>query len=194
MGEKERDEKERLVEEEAEEEVKEEVTGAPVWLTKIKTNLVKILSYTAGAVVIILISFFATREMVKRYMSAERVREIGGKIVIPPEPPLQTLDMGEFTVSIKGDDEEPHYIRVTIVLGYGEAGGRRADVQTSQELTLRQVQIKHIINMTLASKTVKELETPEDKENLAIELRDRINQILSTGKIKRVFFSSITVM
>lgn len=192
MGE---EEKEKIgIEEEEEEVEKKEVSGLPNWFQKIKSNLIKILSYTAAAAAIIFISIFVTRYMIEKYMSGEKIREIGGKIVIPPPEPLQTFDLGEFTINIKGEDEEPHFIRVRIVLGYGEAGGKRVDTQTSAEITLRQAQIKHIINMILASKTVKDLETPEGKQNLAIEIRDRLNQIMSRGKIKDVFFESITVM
>ncbi len=173
-----------------EEEVAE--VAAPSFFQKIKTHLIKILAFTTAAALIIFISVMVALHFFKQ-VSKEGIREIGGKIVIPPPPPLETSDMGEFTVNIKGDDDEPHFVRVHVVLGYGKVGDRLS-TQTGSEISTRRAQIQHIINMILSSKTKQELDTPEGKRNLAIEIRDQINQIMSSGKIKQVFFKSITVM
>jgi len=174
-----------------EEEEVAEVAPSGFW-QKIKANLIKILSFTAAAALIVLISV-GISITVSKHVNKEGIREIGGKIVIPPPPPLEIADMGEFTINIRGEDEEPHFIRVHVVLGYGRVGDR-ASTQIGSEISTRRAQIQHIINMILSSKTKRELDTPEGKRNLAIEIRDQINQIMSSGKIKEVYFKSITVM
>ncbi|MBN1899281.1 MAG: flagellar basal body-associated FliL family protein [Spirochaetes bacterium] len=186
------DEKEpvNLPEEEEEEEVAEVAAGG--FFQKIKAHLIKILAFTAAAALIILISVFVSTWVSKK-VHKEGIREIGGKIVIPPPPPVEISDMGEFTINIKGDDEEPHFIRVHIVLGYGRAGDR-SSTQVGSEISTRRSQIQHIINMILGGKSKQELDTPEGKRNLSIEIRDQINQVMSSGSIKQVYFKSITVM
>jgi len=189
MGEQER-ERENILPEEEEEEVAE--VGKSGFWAKIKGNLVKILSYTAAAALIIGISV-GISIIVSKNVNKQNIREIGGKIVIPPTPPRLTRDMGEFTVNIKSDDGEPHFIKVHIVLGYGDVS-KTSDKQLQSELGARQAQIEDIINMVLGAKTKEQLDTPEGKRNLSIELKDQINQVLSSGKIDEIYFRSITVM
>lgn len=68
---------------------------------------------------------------------------------------------------------------------------RKLDLQA--ELGKRRVQIKNKINMIISGKTKEKLETPEGKQNLKVEIKEQINQLLQSGKIMDVYFKSITV-
>ncbi len=174
--------------EEEEDEQIEEAGGGKGFLSKFKGNLSKILGFSVVAILIILISV-GISYLVSSHVNKSNIREIGGKIYIPPAPPNETVDMGEFTVNIKGADDEPHFIRVKIVLAYGER-----ELSLAAEISKRRPQIQNLINLILSEKTKAELDTPDGKRNLQIELRERINQILQNGKIKDVYFTSVTVM
>jgi len=184
----EEEEKAAVIEEEEEEAEVPEEEAKPGIFAAVKTKLGKILRLAIGAIVVILISVGASY-LVSSYVSKDRIREIGGKIHIPPPPPYQTIDFGEYTQNIPGEDEDPHFIRIKILLAHEER-----DLTLSAELSKRRAQIQHIINMILSGKTKKELDTPQGKQNLAINIKQRINQILQRGKIRDVYFSSITVM
>ncbi len=176
------------LEEEEEEQLAEETGGGAGFLSKFKGSLGKILGFSLIAILIILVSV-GISYLVSSHVNKSNIREIGGKIYIPPPPPYETVDMGEFTMNIKGDDGEPHFIRVKIVLAYGER-----ELSLAAEISKRRPQIQNLINLILSEKTKAELDTPEGKRNLQIEIKERINQMLQNGKIKDVYFTSVTVM
>ena len=173
-------------EEEGEESEAEESKAG--FFSNIKAKFGKILIYIIGAILVIIISIGASMWVGTR-LQKEKVREIGGKMYIPPPEPLMDFPLDVFTVNIQGDDDEPHFIRVNMALGYPERA-----MTLAGELSKRRTQILHIINMILSRKHKKELDTPEGKQNLIIEIKEQINQILQKGKIKAVFFKAITVM
>ena len=45
-----------------------------------------------------------------------------------------------------------------------------------------------------ARKKLKELDSAEGKNNLKIEIKEQVNQILQEGKINNVYFKKLTVM
>lgn len=184
----EKDDKVAPIDEEPEEEqgAKEEKVTI---FTRIKARLTKILGLLIGAILIILISV-GISYIISSYVNKKDIREIEGKIVIPPPPPYETVDFGEYTMNIQGDDEEPHFIRARIVLAYGT----ERDFTLAAEVGKRRPQISNIINLILSGKKKSDLDTPEQKQNLAVEIREQINQVLQSGKLKDVYFTSITVM
>ena len=182
------EEEEKIGEDEEGEESGEE--SKPGFFSNIKARFGKILIYIIGAILIILISIGTSVWVGSRRGKKRELREIGGKMVIPPPEPYANMDLGSFTINIPGDDAEPHFIRVKIHLGYKER-----DMTLQAELSKRRIQIKDTINMIVSRKSMKELEKPAGKENLKIEIREQINQFLqSSSKIKAVYFEDITVM
>ncbi len=172
---------------EEDDEIVEEAPKAN-FLNVIKTKLSKILGFVIGAVLIILISV-GISFMVSSHVSKDKIREIGGKIQIPPPSPYETIDFNEYTMNIRGDDEEPHFIRVHVILAYAER-----HLTLAAELSKRRPQINDLINMVLSRKNKTELDTVEGKRNLKIEIKEEINQKLQSGKIKAIYFKSITIM
>lgn len=61
--------------------------------------------------------------------------------------------------------------------------------KTAEEIEKRKAQIRDIIIITLSSKTYDEIATREGKDNLRTEIKDTINNFLTQGKIKNVFFT-----
>ncbi len=180
------------VEEEEEEVVGEgeaaEEEAKPGFFASLKTRLGKILIYSIGAILVILIAVGASC-LVSTRLTKEGIREIGGEIHVQRREPYQIMELGEFTISISGDDEEPHFIRVKVSLAYQE---RKMELQA--ELGKRRIQIKDKINMIISRKTKKELGTPDGKSNLKVEIKQQINQLLQSGEIMDVYFPDITVM
>lgn len=61
--------------------------------------------------------------------------------------------------------------------------------KTAEEIEKRKAQIRDIIIITLSSKSYDEVSTREGKDNLRNEIKDTVNNFLTTGKIKNVFFT-----
>jgi flagellar FliL protein len=59
----------------------------------------------------------------------------------------------------------------------------------SGEIEQRKAQIRDVIIIILSSKTFEEVSSPDGKDNLRGEIKDRINSFLTTGKISNVFFT-----
>ncbi len=85
-------------------------------------------------------------------------------------------------------DEVPTTVMVEVKLGYPQQ-----DKQMQTELIARTPQIRDIIRQFFTSKRSSELR-PENEDNLKLELRDKINDILTAGKVRKVIFDSFTVV
>lgn len=87
----------------------------------------------------------------------------------------------------------------TFIVNLAQSKGRRiakvnmelelADPEVAVEIEKRKTQIRDIIIITLSSKTFEEISLREGKENLRNEVKETINNFLTTGKIKNVFFT-----
>ncbi len=161
-------------------------------LGKFKGKLVKILGIAVGIIVLLIVTVVVSQWVVKNYLKETPIKELGEKSLIPPPPPYSTMDLGEFTVNIRSTkDTDPHFVRARISLAY--EGGKMSR-QLESEISKRKAQFQDLINMIISSKTKEYLETIEGKRNLKIEIRERINSILQSGKIKDVYFREFTVM
>ena len=109
--------------------------------------------------------------------------------VIEPRPEIGTLEkLGDFLVNL-ADTEEARYISATIQLeqNYG------SHPEFGNEIGNRKTQIRDLIISVLSSKTSAEMRTPEGKEALKQELKERINSVLARGQIARVYFTRFAV-
>jgi len=115
--------------------------------------------------------------------------DIGKQKVIEPRPELGKLEkMGSFLVNL-ADVEETHYLRSVIELeqNYGSAP------EFGNEIGNRKSQLRDVIISTLSAKTSDQLRTPEGKEALKEELKERINSVLAKGQIARVYFTEFAI-
>lgn len=61
----------------------------------------------------------------------------------------------------------------------------------AEEIEKRKAQIRDIIIITLSSKSYEEISSREGKDQLRGEIKDTINNFLTKGKIKNVFFTDL---
>lgn len=142
----------------------------------------------------ILVGVFATlavsiASVVLTVMFLTNKADIGKQKVIEPRPQLGKMEkLGSFLVNL-ADAEETHYLRSVIELeqNYGSAA------EFGNEIGNRRSQLRDITIATLAAKTSEDLRTPEGKEALKQELKERINSVLAKGQIARVYFTEFAV-
>lgn len=84
------------------------------------------------------------------------------------------------------DLDEPHLIKAKIILAHDPRYKR-----LPMEIAKKKFQIRDIINTALISKTSRELATVEGKKALERELITKINRVLTTGKIERIFMEYV---
>ncbi len=144
------------------------------------SKIIKILIYVAASILglflMVGIAYLVSKYMVEA--SYAREQQI---LTAPPPPPLAHFDLKEFAVSTK--DETPHFIKLELSLGY-----QKDDMKLQTELIERTVQIRHIINILLSGKRHQDLDSVEEKIDLAEEIKASINIILRNGQVKEVYY------
>lgn len=90
-----------------------------------------------------------------------------------------------FVVNLN-DPGGKRYLKTKINLEY-------AGVELTDELRLRQPQLRDMILLLLSSKTIDEIQGIEGKITLRRELITRINQALQKGKIKNLYFTEFVI-
>jgi flagellar FliL protein len=149
-------------------------------------SMVRVLLYVAAALVMIVISGTVAFLVAKR----SGVQPGGGRISpeqVQKVKPYIPFDLGEFSINTS-DPVEPHFIKVTIVLGYEEL---KAELQT--ELNARRAQLRDTVIRTVGGKTYDELNTEDKRAALKKELLGSINDILINGTIKEVYFTEFVL-
>ena len=142
----------------------------------------------------ILVGVFATMALslasvVLTVMFLSNKADVGKQKVIEPRPQLGKMEkLGSFLVNL-ADAEETHYLRSVLEVeqNYGSAP------EFGNEIGNRKSQLRDIVNSTMAAKTTADLRTPEGKEALKQELKERINSVLAKGQIARVYFTEFAV-
>ncbi|MDY6934249.1 MAG: flagellar basal body-associated FliL family protein [Spirochaetota bacterium] len=167
-----------VIAEEEGESVEEAVASAS------PSKLIKILLYGIGAILLLFI-VIGVSYLVTKYVQEMKYEREQAIVVAPPPPPLAHFDIPTFSATTR--DKEPHFVKATVSLGYEE------NIELNAELVRRSVQIRHIINIILSGKGYDELDSVEDKINLAEEIKAHVNVILIAGKIKEVYFREIIV-
>ena len=97
--------------------------------------------------------------------------------------PMVNID--SFIVNIL-DNDESRYLKAAITIEVNSD-------QAAQEITQRMPQIKDAILLLIGNKSFNELNDLQGKLQLRAELINKINSILTTGKVKRIFFTDFVV-
>jgi flagellar FliL protein len=124
-----------------------------------------------------------------QYLMMSRSGETPRQKVIEPRPQLGKMEkLGSFLVNL-ADTEETHYLRSVIEIeqNFGSAP------EFGNEIGNRRSQLRDIVIATLAAKSTADIKTPEGKEGLKEELKERINSVLAKGQISRVYFTEFAV-
>ncbi len=165
------------IEETAEEE--EALEGGPK-KKLLGPAMVKTLLYVAAALVLIIVSGTIAYIVAKKVGRAPVVEKTAEEYREKPKP-LSYFEMKPFSINTS-DVDEPHFVKITINLGY-EFG--KTDLQT--ELNARRAQLRDIIISIIGSKKYSDLNTQDKREKLKEEIKNKINDVLRNGKIKAVF-------
>ncbi len=148
------------------------------------SKIVKILLYVAGAIIVVVLMVGIAFLVAKNVQESkyERSQDI---IAAPPPDPLQTYELPAFSKATA--DEEPHFIKLTLSLGY------EPSPELNNELIRRKDEMQHIINILLQGKRYEDLNSVSGTIALAEEIKAHINIRLVAGKIKEVYFKEFIV-
>lgn len=97
--------------------------------------------------------------------------------------PMVNIDA--FIVNIL-DDEENRYLKAAITIEVDAP-------PTADEINSRLPQIQDAILLLIGNKTFAELRDMQGKMQLRAELINRLNEILSRGKVKRIYFTDFVI-
>jgi len=152
-----------------------------------KSKLVTMLLWVAGAIVGILLMVLIAY-MIAKKVKNDQYKEEQSIVIAPAPKPLATYSFPkEFRVNT-ADVDEAHFIQLSLTFGFKED-----NKELERELSQRQQQMMHIINIILGGKKKEDLATPLQKINLTEEIKSQINMILRDGKIEDVYFVEIVV-
>jgi len=96
-----------------------------------------------------------------------------------------TYSMGEFIANLN-EPGYKRYIKVTIYVGYDNR--KLQDV-----LEEKKPQTRNAINSILRSKKLEEVGSVENMEAVTNEMKNKVNEILTTGKVENIYFSDILI-
>lgn len=101
------------------------------------------------------------------------------------EGPYLIYGPHDFTVNLS-DDGQRRYLKVTMALGYEEK-------KLLKELEQRSVQIRDLIIEVLRNRSADDVENGKGTTALRTDLIAEINEILSKGTIKEIYFTDFLV-
>ncbi len=142
-------------------------------------TVVRTLIFVALALVLIIISG-TIAYLVSRRAGAPPATEKTSPEFVEKEDPLSYYPLESFSINTS-DTDEPHFVKITLSLGYEM---NKVEIQT--ELVQRRDQLRDIIISIIGAKRYTDLNTQDKREDLKTELMRRINEILQKGKIKGV--------
>lgn len=90
--------------------------------------------------------------------------------------------------------EANHYLKAAILLELNaDNRSEKQNASLLEEVKRREPQIRDLIIREVSAKTFREVNSPQGKEQLKEELKQRVNGILTRGELKRVMFTSFAV-
>ncbi|MGC8777802.1 MAG: flagellar basal body-associated FliL family protein [Candidatus Caldatribacteriaceae bacterium] len=92
---------------------------------------------------------------------------------------------GNFLVNLL-DPDNPRYLKLVLGVGF-------SDKKVENELKKRNVELRDAIIMVASAQTFEELTKPEGKERLKNLIMNRINNILTTGRVESVYFLDFVI-
>lgn len=95
-----------------------------------------------------------------------------------------TYELEPFIVNLTGDVNR--YLKVVVVL-------QLSDDKVAEEIANRTPQIKDSVITLLSSKTAEEILTVQGKYDLKVEMVKRINSLLTTGVVRKLYFVEFVI-
>lgn len=118
-----------------------------------------------------------------------------GKIKDPKTVSGPQYKLQPFIVNLIDDGRGPRFLKVEINFELEVPPGTKADAEppVKAELDSRANQIRDELLMLLTSKRQTDIESSDGKRILRDEIFTRVNKVLVTGAIRRVFFTEFVV-
>ncbi|MGK7346787.1 MAG: flagellar basal body-associated FliL family protein [Candidatus Nitrospinota bacterium M3_3B_026] len=95
-----------------------------------------------------------------------------------------TYELDPFIVNLTGDVNR--YLKVVVVL-------QLSDKNVAEEIANRSPQIKDTVITLLSSKTAEEILSIQGKYDLKMEMAKRINALLTTGVVRKLYFVEFVI-
>lgn len=105
----------------------------------------------------------------------------------PEAPDLGTiLDLEEIIVTLDSDARKPRYLRINVALEIRDAA-------VAERAAGRIPQLRDIVIMALADKTVDDMSNPDGKRQLRDEITRDVGALLPEGALMNVYFSDLVI-
>jgi len=123
------------------------------------------------------------KEKIKQFQTNNPIlsKELGGdEEALDKIGPLYQLD--PFTVNLLSENKGEKYLIVTLSL-------ELSSKELENELIAKKAVIRNLIINILSSDTIESISSDAGKEKVSLKIVDNINDMLSDGKIKNVYFT-----
>ncbi len=100
--------------------------------------------------------------------------------------PVMSLG-NDILVNIRSEEGMEHFLKTNIVLELD------SNEKTGEEITKRIPQIRDLVINILASKTKEKIIEKEGKDQVRSEIINHINQLMSIGKVRNIFFQDFII-
>jgi flagellar FliL protein len=149
-------------------------------------NILKWAAIGVGVIIVVVTTTVVTFNALKKGSASQNLAAVSPAYQTK-EPPLAYYDNVD---EIRGQtaDETPAVYLMRVSLGYDPT-----DKQISVEMGLREREIQNLLLKYISQRTAAEL-SPAHYDDLQEGLRDAINSIMTTGKIRSVVFREFTVV
>jgi flagellar FliL protein len=135
-----------------------------------------------GLVITSVVAFY-----VASFATAQQSKEVASIAVVKPPPPTDNFNFtDDFRVNT-ADTGEPHFIKLRLSLGY-----EQGNPALTAELGQRSPQLRDMINLILAGKTMEDC-APTEQVDCAKRSTHINHTYLSDGKISAVYFNEFIV-
>jgi len=161
-------------------EEKEEKSGGSKLLLIVIIVLLLLLLVIGGVVAYFLLSSDDQPTDQPQQQKMEKKKKVSDMTEIGPIYPLDP-----FVVNLVSSNAD-RYLKCKIDLELDSP-------ELQQEVDKKLPAIRDLIIRILSSKTVEEIQTSKGKEKLKEEIKRKINEILTTGEVKNVYFTEFVI-
>jgi len=167
-------------EKENQETQEEKKEGGSKLLLIVIIVLLLILLIVGGLVAYFLLKGDETQDQPQEPQKIEKKKKVENMTEIGPIYPLD-----QFIVNLVSNNSS-RYLKCKIDLELDSP-------ELQQEVDKKLPAIRDLIIRILSSKTVEEIQTAKGKEKLKEEIKRKINEILTTGEIRHVYFTEFVI-
>ena len=165
---------------EVEEESKKEGGGSNKLLLIVIIVLLLLLLIIGGLVAYFLLSGNNNQQNPQEQQKVEKKHKVSSMAEVGPIYPLDP-----FIVNLVSPNAD-RYLKCKIDL-------ELSNQEVQKEIDKKLPAIRDLIIQILSSKTVEEIQTAKGKEKLKEEIKRKINQLLTTGEVKNVYFTEFVI-